>query len=123
MIILAIKCKGQGTLTQSICIMSPLPSRLVSVAQILRNEFNFSYAESAHILKAIVEGCITSMPLALEIALHRSGLEIMFRHLDLSDPPLNLFFDQLRSIDTSINPQQVVLIVHRSRSAMSIAMK
>ena len=50
---------------------------------------------------------MVNMPLALEIAVRRAGLEIMYNSSDVYTPPLNSFFDQLRSINTTINPQQV----------------
>ena len=50
---------------------------------------------------------MVNMPLALEIAVRRAGLEIMYNSSDVYTPPLNSFFDQLRCINTTINPQQV----------------
>lgn len=71
------------------------------------------YREATEILKAIIDGCRVSMPLALEIVIRRAGLEIMYNNSDIADLPIQEFFDILGGINTSINQQQVICILHQ----------
>jgi len=68
------------------------------------------YEECAEILKSIVSGCRVLMPLALEIAIHRSEMEILYNLPDLPQTLGRDVVEQLKHLDIAINSQQVILL-------------
>ncbi|XP_067936811.1 TATA box-binding protein-associated factor RNA polymerase I subunit A-like [Watersipora subatra] len=80
---------------------------LYQILTLLRDALlHMRYEECIEILKHLVSGCRVKMPLALETAIYRSGLEIMYNLSNLTRPPLADFVHSLRRLRTTLNPQR-----------------